>query len=73
MYIYEDHFDGSLYTSCRPLDYEERHCKKCKDVDLLLGYATTRKEACELLKSSANIDGWNHNYIQAFIAANWDK
>ena len=49
MYIYEGHM-GSLYTSDTALDYEDLHCEQCGDSDWLIGYATTRAEAWELLK-----------------------
>ena len=73
MYIYEDHL-GGLYTSDRALSYEERHCEQCGDTDWLVGYATTKEEAWNLLKGDTDIDGcggWNYDYIQAFINANW--
>lgn len=49
MYIYEGHM-GSLYTSDTALDYEDLYCEQCGDSDWLIGYATTRAEAWELLK-----------------------
>lgn len=49
MYIYEGHL-GSLYTSDTPLDYDDLYCEQCGDSDWLIGYATTRAEAWELLK-----------------------
>lgn len=49
MYIYEHHM-GYLYTSDRALTWEELHCEVCGDSDWLIGYATTRARAWDLLK-----------------------
>lgn len=76
MYIYECHVDGGLYTSNRELSYEERHCKQCGDSDWLIGYANTRGEAWNLLKDDTDINGsggWDYEYVQGFINANWDE
>ena len=73
MYIYEGHM-GYLYASDRILSYEERHCEQCGDSDWLVGYATTRAAAWELLKSSTDINGsggWDYEYVQEFINENW--
>ena len=75
MYVYEGHM-GSLYISDEVLDYEDLHCDQCGDSDWLVGYADTREEAWELLKSDVDIDGsggWNYNYVWEFINNNWDK
>lgn len=53
MYIYEGHM-GSLYTSDTFLDYDDLYCEQCGDSDWLIGYATTRAEAWELLKDSTD-------------------
>ena len=76
MYIYEDHVDGGLYTSNRELSYEERHCKQCGDSDWLIGYANTREEAWNLIKDNVDINGsggWDYEYIQEFLNANWNE
>lgn len=73
MYIYEDHV-GGLYTADHMLSYEERHCEQCGDTDWLVGYAETKAEAWDLLKGNTSIDGcygWDLDYIQSFINANW--
>lgn len=75
MYIYESHM-GSLYTSYRELSYEERHCEMCGDTDWLVGYATTRAEAWDLLKDDTDIDGsggWSYEYVQEFLNENLDE
>lgn len=75
MYIYEDHM-GGLYVSDRELSYEERHCEQCGDTDWLIGYATTKEEAWNLLKDDSDIDGcggWDLVYIKAFIDAYWSE
>ena len=53
MYIYESHM-GSLYTSDTALDWEYLHCEQCGDADWLIGYATTRAEAWDLLKDKTD-------------------
>lgn len=53
MYIYEHHM-GGLYTSDSVLDYDETYCEQCGDSDWLVGYATTRAEAWELLKDDTD-------------------
>ena len=53
MYIYEGHL-GSLYTSDTYLDYEDLYCEQCGESDWLIGYATTRAKAWELLKDDVN-------------------
>lgn len=75
MYIYQGHL-GSLYTSDEYLDYDDLYCEQCGDSDWLIGYATTREEALELLKDDTDIDGsggWDYDYVQEFIKVNWDK
>lgn len=75
MYIYEGH-TGSLYTSNRELSYEERHCEQCGDSDWLIGYATTREEAWNLLKNDIDINGsggWDYDYVQEFLNENWNE
>ena len=49
MYIYSSHL-GGLYTSINKQDFDHLYCETCGDVDWLVGYATNRKEAWELLK-----------------------
>ena len=53
MYIYESHM-GSLYTSDTALDWEYLHCEQCGDTDWLIGYASTRAEAWDLLKDKTD-------------------
>ena len=75
MYIYESHL-GNLYTSIYELDYDELYCEQCGDSDWLIGYATTREEAWDLLKSDVDINGsggWDCNYVCDFIDANWEE
>ena len=75
MYIYQGHL-GSLYTSDEYLDYDDLYCEQSGDSDWLIGYATTREEALELLKDDTDIDGsggWDYDYVQEFIKVNWDK
>lgn len=75
MYIYEGHL-GSLYTSDRKLDWEEIYCEQCGDSDWLIGYATNRAEAWELLKDNTDIDGcggWHHDYVMDFLVNNWEE
>ena len=75
MYIYESHM-GGLYTSDEPLDYEDLYCEECGDSDWLIGYAETREEAWNLLKSDTDIDGsggLDYDYVQKFINENWDE
>lgn len=73
MYIYEGHM-GGLYTSDEPLDYEDLYCEECGDSDWLVGYATTREDAWNLLKDDTDINGsggWDYDYIQEFLK-NWN-
>lgn len=75
MYIYESHL-GGLYTSNEYLDYDDLYCEQCGDSDWLIGCATTRAEAWELLKDDTDINGsggWDYNYVQEFIKVNWDE
>ena len=66
MYIYENHM-GGLYTSDTFLDYDDLYCEQCGDSDWLVGYASTRAEAWELLKDETNTfdpsmcEGCSHN------------
>ena len=53
MYIYESHM-GGLYTSDTKLSYEQRHCEQCGDTDWLIGFASTRAEAWDLLKNETD-------------------
>lgn len=67
---------GSLYTSDEKLGYEDTYCETCGDSDWLIGYANTREEAWNLLKSDTDIDGsggWNYEYIQAFLNENFGE
>lgn len=73
MYIYEGHM-GSLYVSDYLLDYESLYCDQCGDADCFLGYAETKEEAWVLLKNITDVNGsggWNYNYVQKFLNANW--
>lgn len=75
MYIYQGHL-CSLYTSDEYLDYDDLYCEQCGDSDWLIGCATTRAEAWELLKDDTDINGsggWDYNYVQEFIKVNWDE
>lgn len=73
MYIYDGHM-GSLFATDHELSYQQRHCEVCGDSDWLIGYATTRAEAWDLLKDDTDIDGsggWDYEYVQKFINENW--
>ena len=75
MYIYESHL-GNLYTSIYELDYDELYCEQCGDSDWLIGYATTKEEAWNLLKRDVDINGsggWDYDYVQNFININWEE
>ena len=75
MYIYESHL-GSLYTSIYELDYDELYCEQCGDSDWLIGCATTKEEAWDLLKNDVDINGsggWDYDYVQNFININWEE
>ena len=75
MYIYESHL-GNLYTSIYELDYDELYCEQCGDSDWLIGYATTKEEAWDLLKRDVDINGsggWDYDYVQNFININWEE
>ena len=75
MYIYESHL-GNLYTSIYELDYDELYCEQCGDSDWLIGCATTREEAWDLLKNDVDINGsggWDYDYVQNFININWEE
>ena len=74
MYIYQGHM-GSLYASLYDLDFDDLYCEQCGDSDWLIGYATTREEAWDLLKNDTDIDGsggWDYDYVQDFINKNWE-
>lgn len=49
MFIYESHL-GGLYALNKEADEEELYCDECGDHDWLIGYASNRAEAWELLK-----------------------
>ena len=75
MYIYESHL-GGLYTSDEYLDYNYLYCEQCGDSDWLIGCATTRAEAWELLKDDTDINGsggWDYDYVQRFINTYWEE
>lgn len=75
MYIYQEHL-GGLYTSDEYLDCDDLYCEQCGDSDWLIGYATTRAEAWELLRDDTNINGsggWDYNYVQKFINTYWEE
>ena len=75
MYIYESHL-GNLYTSIYELDYDELYCEQCGDSDWLIGCATTKEEAWDLLMNYTDINGsggYSYDYIQTFINTNWEE
>lgn len=75
MYIYEGHM-GSLYVSDDIIDDDDLYCDVCGDSDWLIGFATNRSEAWDLLKDSADINGsggWDYDYVLEFINANWEE
>lgn len=68
-YIYEGHL-GSLYATDHIQNSEEMYCDECGGSDWLLGSASTREEAWEILKDVTDIDcsgGWDYDYIQEFL------
>ena len=69
MYLYEGHL-GSLYTSDCELDYEDLYCEQCGGSDICVGYADTREEAWELLKSLTN-NGYDYKFVWDFIYENF--
>lgn len=74
MYIYEGHL-GGLFISEEELDWKDTYCEICGDSDWLLGFATTKEEAWDVLKDETNIDGsggWDYDYVQEFINSNWN-
>lgn len=71
MYIYESHM-GGLFTSDEEIDDDFLYCDQCGDWDWLIGYATTKEEAFNLLKDYYNWDDDGDEYIQEFINSNWD-
>ena len=75
MYIYESHL-GGLYTSDTLLDYEDLYCEQCGDSDWLIGYATTKAKAWELLKDETDINGsggWGYDHVMKFLDTNWEN
>ena len=54
MYIYEGHM-GNLFVSDTELDIDQLYCEQCGDYDWLIGYATNKAEAWELLKDHTDI------------------
>ena len=70
-YIYEGHL-GNLYATEHI--NEDTYCEQCGDSDWLLGEASTREEAWDLLKDTTDIDGcggWNYDYVQEFLNENF--
>lgn len=41
---------GGVYAADEEMDFDELYCEACGDSDWLIGYASTREEAWELLK-----------------------
>ncbi len=75
MYIYQSHM-GGFFTVDSPLSYSECFCEECCDSDNLIGYATTRDEAWDLLKNDTDVNGsggYDYEYVKNFIEANFEK
>ena len=75
MYIYEGHL-GNLYVSDDIIDEDDLYCETCGDSDHLIGFASNRLEAWNLLESSTDINGsggWSYDYVIEFIDSNWDE
>lgn len=53
MFIYENHL-GGVYAEDIELDLDDLYCEQCGDSDFLIGSASTREEAWELLKDVTN-------------------
>lgn len=53
MFIYENHL-GGVYSEDIELYFDELYCEQCGDSDFLIGFASTREEAWELLKDVTN-------------------
>lgn len=76
MYIYESHM-GGVYTTDEMLDYEDTYCESCGDSDWCLGYAETKEDAYNILKSnyySEEFDDWTleDEYIKGFLGF-WEE
>lgn len=55
-YLYESHL-GGLYTSDKPLSYDDLHCSQCGDSDWRIGRFETIKDFWGLIKDGCDIDG----------------
>ncbi len=74
MYIYESHM-GGVFASNEELDYGDCYCEQCGDSDYLIGFASNREEAWNLLRDNTNINdsgGWDYDYIRGFIESNFE-
>lgn len=67
MYIYESHM-GGYYVSDEFLRYEELYCEECGDSDTLIGFAESKEDALEILRSEGTCD---ENYIKEFVNTNF--
>lgn len=71
MYIYESHM-GGLYVSDEYLDYDVLYCDSCGDSDFNIGYAETKEEAYNILKSNYFEEeyGWAYDeeHIQEILS-----
>lgn len=75
MYIYENHM-GGLYAYDDIFEYDQLYCETCGDSDYLIGSASTREEAWNLLKGDTDIDGsggYAYEYVKKFIEKNWEE
>lgn len=58
MYVYESHL-GGFYASDEYLEPDSLYCEECGDSDYYVGYASTKKEAIELLKTYYKEESYN--------------
>jgi len=72
-YIYESHM-GGYYTSDEPIDLEWLYCEQCGDSDRLIGQASNRAGAKELLWTDEyDNEDYEDSYIKEFIEEEWDE
>lgn len=74
MYIYQSHM-GGFFTEESPLGFDECYCEECADSDYLIGHATTREEAWNLVKDDTDINGsggYDYDYVKSFIESNFE-
>lgn len=67
-FIYESHM-GGLYCTTSVLD--DTYCETCGDSDWLLGSASSKPKAREVIRSSPLGDCWDRKYVERFLKDNW--